>query len=104
FRGRAWIATDSFQVIGLETDIVAPIPTIRLKAEHDFIEYAPVKFSKSSQELWLPASAELFLDFHGHRLHRRHYFRDYMLFSVDETQKISEPKAALEATPTETPQ
>jgi tetratricopeptide (TPR) repeat protein len=96
-RGRAWIATDSFQVVGLETDLVAPLPAIQLKAEHDFIEYAPVKFRKSSQELWLPASAELFLDFHGHRLHRRHSFRDYMLFSVDETQKISDPKAAIES-------
>jgi tetratricopeptide (TPR) repeat protein len=103
-RGRAWIATDSFQVAGLETDIVAPIPAIRLKVEHDFIEYAPVKFSKSSQELWLPASAELFLDFHGHRMHRRHYFRNYMLFSVDEKQTISDPKAALESNTTDSPQ
>jgi len=103
-RGRAWIATDSFQVAGLETDIVAPIPAIRLKVEHDFIEYAPVKFSKSSQELWLPASAELFLDFHGHRMHRRHYFRNYMLFSVEETQKISDPKAALESNTPDSPQ
>jgi len=103
-RGRAWIATDSFQVASLETDIVAPIPAIRLKVEHDLIEYAPVKFSKNSQELWLPASAELFLDFHGHRLHRRHYFRNYMLFSVDETQKISDPKAALESNTPGSPQ
>ncbi len=103
-RGRAWIATDTFQVASLETDIVAPIPAIRLKVEHDLIEYAPVKFSKKSQELWLPASAELFLDFHGHRMHRRHYFRNYVLFSVDETQKISDPKAALESNSPDSPQ
>jgi tetratricopeptide (TPR) repeat protein len=100
-RGRAWIATDSFQVAGLETDIVAPIPAIRLKVEHIFIEYAPVKFKKSNQELWLPDSAEMFFDFHGRRMHRRHYFRNYMLFSVDATQQIAEPKAKLES---DTPQ
>jgi tetratricopeptide (TPR) repeat protein len=98
-RGRAWIATDSFQVLSMETDIVAPLPAIQLKTEHDIIEYAPVKFSKNNQELWLPASAELFLDFHGHRIHRRHYFRNYLLFSVDENQKISDPKAALDSLP-----
>ena len=103
-RGRAWIATDSFQVLGLETDLVAPLPAIRLKAEHDIIEYAPVKFTKNNQELWLPASAELFVDFHGHRIHRRHSFRDYRLFSVDSTQKISDPKEALEANPTDSSQ
>ena len=103
-RGRAWIATDSFQVAGLETDIVAPIPAIRLKVEHTFIEYAPVKFSKNNQELWLPNSAEVFFDFNGHRMHRRHYFRNYMLFSVDTTQKISDPKAALESSTPDSPQ
>ena len=103
-RGRAWIATDSFQVVGLETDIVAPIPAIRLKVEHIFIEYAPVKFRKGNQELWLPDSAEVFFDFHGHQMHRRHYFRNYMLFSVDETQKISEPKVALESDTLDAPQ
>jgi tetratricopeptide (TPR) repeat protein len=102
-RGRAWITTDTFQVASLETDIVAPVPAIRLKVEHDLIDYAPVKFGKSSEELWLPASAELFLDFHGHRMHRRHYFRNYMLFSVDEKQKISEPKAALEPDSADSP-
>jgi tetratricopeptide (TPR) repeat protein len=103
-RGRAWITTDSFQVAALETDIVAPIPAIRLKAEHAFIEYAPVKFTKSGQELWLPDRAELFLDFHGHRMHRRHSFRNYMLFSVEERQKISEPKAAVESDTDGSPQ
>jgi tetratricopeptide (TPR) repeat protein len=103
-RGRAWIATDSFQVVGLETDIVAPIPAIRLKVDHDLIEYAPVRFSKNGQELWLPASAELFLDFHGHRMHRRHYFRNYMLFSVEEKQTISDPKDALESNTPDSPQ
>jgi tetratricopeptide (TPR) repeat protein len=96
-RGRAWIAADSFQVAGMETDVVAEIPAIHLKVEHTFIEYAPVKFRKSNQELWLPDRAELFFDFHGHRMHRRHYFRNYMLFSVDETQKISDPKPVLES-------
>jgi tetratricopeptide (TPR) repeat protein len=103
-RGRAWIATDSFQVAGLETDIIAPIPAIRLKLEHTFIEYAPVKFSKNNQELWLPYSAEVFFDFNGHRMHRRHYFRNYMLFSVDATQKISDPKVALESNTPDSPQ
>jgi tetratricopeptide (TPR) repeat protein len=102
-RGRAWIAADSFQVVGLETDIVAPIPAIRLKVEHIFIEYAPVKFRKGNQELWLPDSAEVFFDFHGHRMHRRHSFRNYMVFSVDETQKISEPKPVVESNSPDSP-
>jgi tetratricopeptide (TPR) repeat protein len=96
-RGRAWIATDTFQVVSLETDVVAPLPEIRLKLEHTSIEYAPVQFRKNAQVLWLPQSAEIFFDFRGRRMHRRHHFTDYRLFSVDETQKISDPKAAIES-------
>jgi Flp pilus assembly protein TadD len=93
-RGRAWIAADTFQVVSLETDIIAPIPQIRLNAEHISVDYMPVKFQKYNEELWLPQSAELFFDFGGRRMHRRHQFSNYLLFSVDEKQKISEPTAA----------
>jgi tetratricopeptide (TPR) repeat protein len=102
-RGRAWIAVDTFQVVSLETDVVAPIPQIRLKAEHTAIEYMPVKFISHNQELWLPQSAELFFDFGGRRMHRRHHFRDYMLFAVDEKQKISAPKIEAETDPDSDP-
>lgn len=91
-RGRAWIAADTFQVINLESDIVAPIPEIRLRAEHTSIEYAPVKFKTQQQELWLPQSVEIFFDYGGRRMHRRHHFADYQLFSVDEKEHISPPK------------
>jgi tetratricopeptide (TPR) repeat protein len=91
-RGRAWIATDSFQIVSLETDIVSPIPQIQLRDEHISVEYAPVKFASHHTQLWLPESAEIFFDYGRRRMHRRHHFRDYMLFAVDEKQQISVPK------------
>jgi len=90
-RGRAWIAVDTFQVVSIETDIVAPVSPIQLKAEHISIEYMPVRFHKSNEELWLPQSAEIFVDFGGRRIHRRHQFSGYLLFSVDDKQEISAP-------------
>jgi tetratricopeptide (TPR) repeat protein len=98
-RGRAWVAADTFQVVSLETDLVSPVPQIRLKAEHTTIEYMPVNFSTHNQQLWLPQSAELFFDYGGRRMHRRHHFRDYMLFSIDEKQKIFPPKIETDASP-----
>jgi tetratricopeptide (TPR) repeat protein len=93
-RGRAWIAADTFQIVSLETDLVAPVPQIPLNAEHIFIEYAPVQFRTYKRELWLPQSADLFIDFNVRRIHRTHRFTDYMLFSVDETQKIATPRTS----------
>jgi tetratricopeptide (TPR) repeat protein len=99
-RGRAWIAKDTFQVVSIETDLVTPVPAIRLAAEHISIDYEPVAFAKKHEELWLPQNAELFFDFNGRRIHRRHHFDDYRLFSVDENQKISAPpsEAKLDST------
>jgi hypothetical protein len=52
----------------------------------------PVKFVSHHQELWLPESADIYFDYAHRRMHRRHHFRDYMLFAVDEKQQISPPK------------
>ena len=96
-RGRAWISTNNFQVVSLETDLVSPVPQIQLRAEHIAVEYVPVKFTVHHQELWLPESAEIYFDYGNRRMHRRHHFRDYMLFAVDEKQQISVPKVDVEA-------
>jgi tetratricopeptide (TPR) repeat protein len=96
-RGRAWIAADTFEIESLETDLVSPIPKIQLRAEHIAIEYMPVKFRSHHQELWLPESAEIYFDYAHQRMHRRHYFRDYMLFAVDEKQEISLPTVEADA-------
>ncbi len=91
-RGRAWISADNFQIVSLETDLVSPVTQIQLRAEHITVEYTPVKFTSHNQELWLPESAEIYFDYGNRRMHRRHHFRDYMLFAVDERQQISLPK------------
>ena len=98
-RGRAWIAADTFQIVSLETDLVSPVPQIQLRAEHISVEYAPVKFTSHQTQLWLPESAEIFFDYGHRRMHRRHHFRNYMLFAVDEKQQISAPKMEAEEAP-----
>lgn len=98
-KGRAWILADSFQVTRLETDLIAPAPEIKLFADHTAIEYGPVRFQKRNVEMWLPQSAEVFYDWRGKRIHRRHSFSNYLLFAVDEKQRISEPKVETQNQP-----
>jgi len=91
-RGRAWIAADSYQIVRIETDLVATLPEIRLFVDHTIVDYGPVWFKDRNVEMWLPRSAEVYSDWRGKRMHRRHSFSNYILFSVDEKQRISEPK------------
>jgi tetratricopeptide (TPR) repeat protein len=92
-KGRAWISADNYDIIRLESDIVAPIPQIRLMADHTNIEYGPVKFHEANTTLWLPQSAEVYFAWLGRRIHRRHEFSNYLLFGIDDQQHIGDPKA-----------
>ncbi len=91
-KGRAWIAADSFQVVHLETDLIEPISKIRLNAEHLSIDYDPVQFKKRGVELWLPNTADVYMDFQGHVFYRRHSFSNFLLFGVDVSQRVTEPQ------------
>jgi len=91
-KGRAWISADSYQIVRLETDLVSPVPQIRLVADHTAVEYGPVRFTKGNVNMWLPQSAEVYYDWKGRRTHRRHSFSNYMLFGVEDKQKITVPK------------
>jgi tetratricopeptide (TPR) repeat protein len=91
-KGRAWISADNYQIVRLETDLVSPVPQIKLIADHSDIEYGPVKFNKGNVSMWLPQSADVYYDWKGRRIHRRHSFSHYMLFAVEDKQKITVPK------------
>jgi hypothetical protein len=89
-RGRAWILADSYQVGRVETDLVETIPEIRLRLQHQIIEYSRGSFPGTNVMMWLPSSAELYMDFRGHRFYRRHSYADFKLFSVKVHQTFGE--------------
>jgi len=103
-KGRAWIDAESYQIVRLETDLVAPLPEIRLVADRAAIEYGPVHFRERNVDMWLPSSAEVYSDWRGRRFHRRHSFSNYLLFAVDDKQRISAPKPAEETSAKSSPE
>ncbi len=98
-KGRAWFVADSYQILGLQTDLIDTLPDIRLTVDHAAIEYGPVHFSSRGVNMWLPKTAELYSDPKGRRFHRRLNFTNYLLFAVDDKEKISAPNTSLESLP-----
>ena len=94
FKGRAWITTSGYDVLRIETDLVAPIPNINLQREHQVINYAPVEFSKRHDRLWLPESTSLYIAYRGRRYERVHRFSQFQIFSVDSAEAVKEPSPA----------
>ncbi len=93
-KGRAWIDVESAQILAMEADMVRSVPEFRLLRDHQLIEYGPVEFRKTHSPLWLPIGADWYCNFAGQRYHRRHSFSHFLLFLVEDTQRIGKPKGS----------
>lgn len=90
-KGRMWISSASYAVLRVETDLRDPVPVLGLTKDHLLVDYGPVNFSARNAQLWLPWSADMYMEFRGKRYHHRHFLSDYLLFDVDTTHKIGKP-------------
>jgi tetratricopeptide (TPR) repeat protein len=91
-KGRVWLSSTTFDMMQIETDLLEPIRELALTRDHLEVNYGPVNFQGGKQWLWLPLHADMYMEYRGRRYHHRHYLSDYMLFGVDDMQKIGAPK------------
>jgi hypothetical protein len=91
-KGEALIDAENYQVVHLETDLLQPIPKVKLYAEHQALDYGPVPFEENGQRLWLPLEGEIYLDAGGKQYRHRHIYSDYRIFTVDTREKVGSPK------------
>jgi len=90
-QGRAWIDAGKGQVVRLESNLARPIPEIELWEQHQKIEYTGIRFASTGEEIWLPKSAEVYVERRGKRYYRKHSFDDFRLFNVDLAQNVKAP-------------
>ena len=91
-QGRVMIDASTFQVLRMESELAKPVPEIKLTREHILIDYGLVQFRTGEQQLWLPQSAELYVERNGNRYYRRHTFSNFQVFTVGTSQKVHPPK------------
>jgi hypothetical protein len=91
-KGRAMIDAGTFQVLRMESELIKPVANIKLTQERMAIDYALVQFRTEGQQLWLPRSAELYVERNGNRYYRRHTFSNFRVFTVGTEQKVHAPK------------
>lgn len=92
-KGRVWISSTSFDLLRVETDLREPVVPLQLTRDHLSVDYGPVAFHNNATTLWLPWSAEMYMEIRGRRYHHKHYLTDYLLFEVDTSHKIAKPKS-----------
>ena len=99
-KGRAYIDAATLQVVRLETQLAEPVEKIGLSVERFAINYAPVQFHTDAEELWLPQSAELYVEQKGHRYYREQSFKNFQIFAVDTNQEVRAPRESYSFTNT----
>lgn len=90
-KGSAWIDRNNYQIVHMETDLLQPVPDIRLKTLHQSVDYGPVTFAGGAATLWLPQTAQVTADFRGNRLAARHTYSKFQIFSVNTQEKFKLP-------------
>jgi hypothetical protein len=95
-KGTAWIDTNNYQILHIESDLLQPIPEVKLDLEHQSVDYGSVAFNERDTSLWLPQFAEVTVHYRGKRLVDRHIYSNYRLFFVETGQTIGQPKESLE--------
>jgi tetratricopeptide (TPR) repeat protein len=79
-KGRAWVSENGGHVMRMETDLVRPVPEVKLEREHFAIDYTAVTFPKHKVTLWLPENVDVYFKYRGRYLHHYHHFTDFRLF------------------------
>ena len=93
-QGIAWVDAETDQIIRLTSDLLSPLPQIRLKKETTDIEFSEVALKRLPQKFWLPVAVTVTVDWHGKVLRNRHLYSDFLIADVNSKQKIAGPKTA----------
>lgn len=82
FQGIAWIDRSSYHILQIRSDILAPLPMIRLRSESSVVDFVAVRVPEVATPLWLPRAAVVRADVDGRVYQNDHRYSDYQLFEV----------------------
>jgi Tfp pilus assembly protein PilF len=97
YQGLAWFDAATYQIVRIHTELLSPLPEIRLDKEDMDVDFHEVHFNSLNKAVWLPEDVTVTLDWNGKRLRNRHAYSDFRIFGVDATEKIGQPKGAAQA-------
>ncbi len=91
-QGVAWIDATSFHIIRLHTDLLNPLPTIRLQKQTTEIQFQQVSFNGGNTNLWLPQEVKVMVDWRGRVLRNQHRYSAFRLFNVEAKEERKMPQ------------
>jgi len=96
FQGVAWIDRDTYKIVRLRSDLLAPQPKVRLERQTTEITYQPIQFTQLATALWLPSEVAVTVEWKGRTFRNSHTYSRFRLFNTEVKEKIrrTEPPPA----------
>jgi len=91
-QGLAWIDCHNYQITRLQTDLLRPLPEIKLEGQTTEIAYGEVHFKGMTEGFWVPRQVTVTVDWNGKHLRNEHHYSEFKLFQVEATEKQGNPK------------
>jgi hypothetical protein len=88
-QGVAWIDPETFQILRLRTEHLAPRPDVGLRQQTTDINFGPVRFKNSPATLWLPRQVSVLVTWTDFTFHNIHNYSHFRLFQVQTSQAIT---------------
>ena len=96
FQGVAWIDKDTYKIVRLRSDLLAPQPKVRLERQTTEITYQPVQFTQLATALWLPSEVAVTVEWKVRTFRNSHSYSRFKLFNTEVKDRIrgTEPPPA----------
>jgi hypothetical protein len=82
-QGLAWIDPDTYKIIRMRSDLLAPRKDISLEFQTTSIRFGEVKFKGIARGFWLPLEVVVATKYQGYFFRNRHRYSQYRLFTVE---------------------
>lgn len=81
-QGIAWIDQDTYQILRLRTDLLAPRTDIGLTRQTTEVTFGEVQLPDITAALWLPSKVSVYAQCMGNSFRNEHLYTDYQRFRV----------------------
>ncbi len=91
FQGLAWIHPDTYEIIRMRTDLLAPRTDVGLSRQTTEIWFSEVRFDSVAQGFWLPREVLITNKSAAMSTRNRHRYSQYQVFTVSVEEKFMPP-------------
>jgi tetratricopeptide (TPR) repeat protein len=92
-QGLVWVNPQTYQILRLRTDLLKPLPEVKLERQTTDIDYGEVRFKGVDGSFWLPKDVTVTVSWASRNLRNKHEYSGFKVFNVASIEKTSKPNA-----------